>query len=140
MQNNGKSFHLHNKRQGNRKLGYGQVQDIRTRYANGATQAQLCREYGMSVGQIGRIVRGESWSDAGGAVVTGGGSVPMLTPEQLAESGKRIAALQEEVRSARPDTREPGLDPFAVFEREGGEVDGSGLVKLNQAAKEQGNG
>ena len=35
---------------------------MREAYARGATQGELCRRYKMSIGQVGRIVRGESWS------------------------------------------------------------------------------
>ena len=36
---------------------------MREAYARGATQGELCRLYRMSIGQVGRIVRGESWSE-----------------------------------------------------------------------------
>lgn len=53
------------------KLTPSQVVEIRRRYAEGATQNALCREYQMSIGQIGRIVRGESWhSLEGGAIAS----------------------------------------------------------------------
>jgi hypothetical protein len=48
------------------KLSASQVAAIRESYANGATQGQLAREYGMSVGQIGRIVRRENWTQFAG--------------------------------------------------------------------------
>lgn len=38
-----------------------QVLEIREKYTQGQTQGSLAREYGMSVGHIGRIVRGEVW-------------------------------------------------------------------------------
>lgn len=44
-----------------RKLTQQQVEEIRHWAAQGATQSSLCRHYGMSIGQIGRIVRGEAW-------------------------------------------------------------------------------
>ena len=44
------------------KLTAEDVRLIREYYGEGATQGQLCRHYGVSVGQIGRIVRGESWA------------------------------------------------------------------------------
>lgn len=44
------------------KLRPQDVLDIRNRYAGGATQGTLARDYQMSVGTIGRIVRGESWN------------------------------------------------------------------------------
>jgi len=47
-----------------------QVVEIKERYARGETQGALCRAFGLSVGQIGRIVRGESWNHLGPAVTT----------------------------------------------------------------------
>ena len=44
-----------------RKLTQLQVEEIRQWAAKGATQSSLCRHYGVTIGTIGRIVRGESW-------------------------------------------------------------------------------
>ena len=44
-----------------RKLTAYEVAEMRKSYAEGATQGALARSYGVSVGQVGRIVRGESW-------------------------------------------------------------------------------
>jgi hypothetical protein len=50
------------------KLTQAQVEEIRRRYSAGeASQGQLAREYFMSVVQIGRIVRNESWIQAAAA-------------------------------------------------------------------------
>jgi uncharacterized protein YjcR len=46
------------------KLSPGQVLELREAYAAGETQGSLARKYGVSVGQVGRIVRGESWGEA----------------------------------------------------------------------------
>jgi hypothetical protein len=43
------------------KLDATKVHELRMKYHNGATQGSLAREYGISVNQVGRIVRGESW-------------------------------------------------------------------------------
>jgi hypothetical protein len=43
------------------KLKPMDVLNIRQMYADGWTQSRLSRTYGISIGQIGRIVRGESW-------------------------------------------------------------------------------
>lgn len=43
------------------KLEPSQVLEIREKYAADWTQARLSRHFGVSVIQIGRIVRGESW-------------------------------------------------------------------------------
>lgn len=39
-----------------------QVISIRQQYADGTTQRELAALYQLSAGQIGRIVRGESWA------------------------------------------------------------------------------
>lgn len=43
------------------KLTPSQVFELREKYSQGQSQGSLAREYQVSVGQIGRIVRGESW-------------------------------------------------------------------------------
>jgi len=72
------------------KITPGQVMEVRERYAAGATQGALAREFQMSVGQIGRIVRGESWS-----------RLPqrMATEEELRLSAQRLMELQERVNA-----------------------------------------
>jgi len=42
-----------------------QVLAMRERYARGETQGSLARAFHLSVGQVGRIVRGESWQEYG---------------------------------------------------------------------------
>jgi hypothetical protein len=54
------AFQRHNKRAA--KLTGEQVNEIRERYAfERVTQAQLCREYGVSLNTIGNIVNGVTW-------------------------------------------------------------------------------
>ena len=43
------------------KLTQAQVDEIRRLYAEGYTQGSLCRHFRVSIAQIGRIVRNESW-------------------------------------------------------------------------------
>lgn len=45
------------------RLTATKVLEIRQRYASGETQGALSRDYQVSVGQIGRIVRGEAWQE-----------------------------------------------------------------------------
>lgn len=89
---NGRNFWQGNKMQGGRKLTYAQVQDIRTLYAAGSTQGQLCRQFNVGIAQIGRIVRGEVWRDAAGAVGT---QKPQERPplSSAAESQARLLEL-----------------------------------------------
>ena len=66
------------------------VIEMRERWSRGnVTQAQLCRDYGLSVVQVGRIVRGESWQNIG---------MPMGETEMRA-SAERMLALQAELQN-----------------------------------------
>ena len=56
------------------------VIEIRKLFADGWTQGKLSRHFGVSVGQIGRITRGEAWQQ-----------LPVLMTEQ--EIQHRIAAV-----------------------------------------------
>lgn len=68
------------------KLGVKQVQDIRKLYGRGdCTQGQLARDYGVSVVQIGRIVRGEVWQ----------GLPQEVTAIELDATAKRLLELQQ---------------------------------------------
>ena len=67
------------------KLTLDQVGEIRRYYAEGATQGALARHYGVAIGTIGRIVRGESWA---GQVRVGQG-----TQAELDASKARLALM-----------------------------------------------
>lgn len=67
------------------KLTLDQVGEIRRYYAEGATQGALARHYGVAIGTIGRIVRGESWA---GQVRAGQG-----TQAELDASKARLALM-----------------------------------------------
>jgi hypothetical protein len=71
------------------KLTAGQVYEIRQKYNEGISQGQLCREYNVSIGQIGRIVRGESWRN-----MPPPPRVP--TAEEIEASAKRLEAMLKE--------------------------------------------
>lgn len=43
------------------KLNSSQVRAMRQRYLNGWTQSKLANEYAISVGHVGRIIRGDVW-------------------------------------------------------------------------------
>lgn len=67
------------------KLTLEQVQEMRRHYRDGATQGDLSRYYGVSIGQVGRIVRGESWQSG---VNAGKGSQADIDSSQA-----RLAAM-----------------------------------------------
>lgn len=71
------------------KLTGEQVLELRQRYIAGATQGELARAYGISIGQIGRIVRGESWQDKAQV------EDPQPIRDAAAESLARLRAMQE---------------------------------------------
>ena len=109
------------------KLTPEMVRQIRQYYAEGATQGDLCRHFGVSVGQIGRIVRGESWA---GKAADG-----MKTPAEAERSLARVQAMLADkpapvvgsvVRPPPPDPLDGGDAPT--------EVEGSALGTLNDRA------
>lgn len=71
------------------KIGPAQVVEMRARYAAGrTTQGQLSREFGLSVVQVGRIVRNEVWQDLP--------DLP-LNEAELQDSAQRLLAVQRSV-------------------------------------------
>lgn len=97
-----------------RKLTLTQVRELKGFYEQGATQGALAKHYGISIGQIGRIVRGESWiGQAGGAAQSPADREAMLgrllaVQEQqekhpdLAEMAKEFQQVLDEPRAAAP--------------------------------------
>jgi transposase-like protein len=65
------------------KLSNEEVLEMRRRYGEGQSQAQLARHYGVNVNTVGRIVRGESRQRV---------PMPVDPPDVIAA---RLAALQE---------------------------------------------
>lgn len=84
---------------GNAKLTRDDVLTIRQRYADGATQRELCHAYGVSIVSIGRIVRGETWrwaiEDAQRYGLDGMQTAPLVEvdPAVVAASQARLLAL-----------------------------------------------
>lgn len=133
------------------KLTSIDVSDIREAYEMGATQRELCIKYNMSIGQIGRIVRGESWT-----------KVQMMpSADELEASANRLRALQRGIKVKGlaeqspahnfppPMKKEPPSPELAERMRalgmldplEGGEApddgDGSGLAHLIEEGKKE---
>lgn len=75
-----------------KKLTLEQVGEIRRYYAEGATQGELCKYFKVSIGQIGRIVRGESWVETAGE--------REASPREMQETAERLLALQQKINSA----------------------------------------
>ena len=131
------------------KLTLSQVGEIRRAYAEGVTQGALCRYYGVSIGTIGRIVRGETW--------TGQARVGKGTQADIDASQARLAAMlglpSVEMLGRVPIPQEPGLEenPFAPpsptraippSPLDGGDApsegDGSGLSAVQERARAYG--
>jgi hypothetical protein len=89
------------------KLTPMQVLDMREEYASGATQSALSRKYQMSIGQIGRIVRNESWQQFAGVTTDHDNRLENAiqqaalravdTPESLASLAKAEKLIKEQV-------------------------------------------
>lgn len=114
-----------------RKLGLEQVQEMRRLYGEGVTQGALARHFGMSVGQVGRIVRGESWQEGAGN--------RMPTQAEQDATLKRLLDLQERVNTQKelgtfePPERKPPPSLLDGGDAES-EVDGSGLSEVQKRA------
>lgn len=123
-----------------KKLTAGQVAEMRQHYAQGATQGALCKYYKVSVGQVGRIVRGESWAE--GALDRG------PSPEEIDAMAERHLAQQQARDAASPEVARLAAEFAAFGERraptsllDGGD-DGSGMptshAKLDERASAYG--
>lgn len=85
------------------KLTASQVQEIRTLYDAGrASQGQLSREYGVSVVQVGRIVRREVWQHL---------PPPGPSQSEIDESAARMLVIAKE---AAKKQAEEVLDDLAA--------------------------
>ena len=112
-----------------RKLNPDQVGSIRRRYEEGWTQGELARAEQVSVGQIGRIVRGESWQAGQIRAVEAREEVQPLRTEGLME---RLARIQAEGEVERGEKTRSSAPPPSLLD--GGdapdETEGAGLQHL----------
>ena len=107
-----------------RKLTSEKVAEMRKYYAEGATQGALAKYFGISAVQVGRVVRGESWSTSA--------DVLMPSEEEMQASARRMVELQESLR-ATPVVKASLISPL-----DGGDAqsESGGLSALQQRAKE----
>lgn len=75
---------------GGSKMGAVVVERLRKDYEEGMTQRALGEKYGLSVVQVGRIVRGESWKGTGTARGFVAGEGVERTLEGLRASLERV--------------------------------------------------
>ncbi len=95
------------------KLTPVKVEEMRLEYELGMTQRELGEKYDMSVGQVGRIVRGESWADTG---------VAQGFVERRAREEGRLEGRVQEVIPGRLDFETPEglLDRLLVLQARNG--------------------
>lgn len=73
------------------KISDSDVVNLKKDYMAGMTQSMLCAKYNISIGQVGRIVRGESRR-----------AVQIVASEvDLMQSANRLMALQEEMEKRK---------------------------------------
>lgn len=101
-----------------RKLTSEKVAEMRKYYAEGATQGALAKYFGISAVQVGRVVRGESWSTSA--------DVLMPSEEEMQASARRMVELQESLRAA----------PVSLLDGGDAQSESGGLSALQQRAKE----
>lgn len=97
------------------KLSGEQVYEIRRRYTEERhTQGRLARDFGVSVGHIGRIVRGENWIDVAQV------EDPQVIRDAAADSLARLLQMQ---KAPLPSEEKEALERGAqLAERMGQEV------------------
>ena len=89
------------------KLTLTKVAEIRERYETGETQGSLARMFGVSIGQIGRIVRGESWQqrEAQAPLVVPPAQEVYARVQQRIENGSLVPG-EKKVRGEESHVRE----------------------------------
>lgn len=86
---------------------------MRQRYAEGATQRELCQAFGVSITTVGRIVRGETWHwlDEGGRAPEEPRTAPLpqAPASEIEASAERLRALlkQQEGSAGEPEGNFP---------------------------------
>lgn len=89
------------------KITPGAVLRMREGYAEGKTQRELAVEFGLSVVQVGRIVRGESWNSLppgfeGQSEIAASAERLFRMQESLQEEGSSaLAKLEGDLRAAK---------------------------------------
>ena len=123
------------KKNSTHKISDQQVRELKKLYAEGYTQGSLARHFGIGVAQVGRIVRGESRRDVGGAAPS---------PAEMDRIAQKLMELQAQVNGyGTREEREGELrrTPPPML-TEGGdapsEVDGSALGRLQEVAEHDG--
>lgn len=104
------------------RLSPEQVLEIRQRYAAGETQGSLCRTFSVSVGTIGRIVRGETWNQYQGPRAEQTYNVPPVPQEEIDQSLAKVlhdteVTPERESELMEKLQKEAGKDPNVKAEK-----------------------
>lgn len=105
------------------RLSPEQVLEIRQAYSQGETQGSLCRRFGVSVGTIGRIVRGETWNQYQGPRAEQTYNVPPIPQEEIDQSLAKVlhdteVTPEREAELMKKLERELGSDPARKAEEQ----------------------
>lgn len=97
------------------KMTVSRVLEMRRRYAEGETQSSLARAFDLSVVQVGRIVRGESFREVGGAA--------QQAPRTADESLREVVRMRENggMTSVQEDAS-ASQERFLAMQRAMGEI------------------
>lgn len=102
---------------GKRLLTPAQVAEIHRRYAMGASQGALAREFRVSVMTIGRLVRGETYQDNPLGQDTANGLAEGVRPPTLGEFTERLLEFQRQRDAGETLTEEEALGPEVMARR-----------------------
>ena len=106
---------------GGLKVSRDDVELMRKAYGEGATQGALARRFGISVGQVGRIVRGEAWQEVTNQRALRDEEADAILRRLLKAQGE--AVLRQAAEAPTPD----GEDDAKRLARERGWIEGCNL-------------
>lgn len=113
---------------GGKKLDQLAVDEMREAYQDGESQGALARRFGVSVGTVGRIVRGESWQGAAAAPARRGRAFVPPRQEIVVPEMPPPEYFMKKADAPPPSLLDGGDTPD--------ETGGSGLSKLSTTVPE----
>lgn len=111
---------FHRRNSASAKLTVSRVLDMRAEYGEGATQGELARKYQISVVQVGRIVRGESWQNLPLDLSPAAKEQQLLKLQELAKEGEEERKMERDIQAARQ--KEKAADTMLEELKNGPEV------------------
>jgi hypothetical protein len=113
-----------------RKMDSDRVAEMRLRYEQGETQGALARDFRLSVVQVGRIVRGESWM--GSAALRRPSAKQVIFQPSEADIQATLQRIQELQRAKNASPPASLLDGGDTPD----ETQGAGLSAIADKARE----